>query len=115
MITSTINKIPETLEDFIERFFKRSKNGKNEKNIKFATKFYREEIMKIISLINQKGVGKTTSAINIASKLSEKFKVLAVDIDQQANTTGIVELMKINLNLLCIIFLQKKKLQQSSV
>ena len=45
--------------------------------------------MKIISLINQKGgVGKTTSAINIASKLSEKFKVLAVDLDQQANATG---------------------------
>ena len=41
MITSTINKIPETLEDFIERFLKEAKMEKNEKNIKFATKFYR--------------------------------------------------------------------------
>lgn len=45
--------------------------------------------MKTIAVVNQKGgVGKTTSVINIASKLSEKFKVLVVDLDQQANATG---------------------------
>lgn len=45
--------------------------------------------MKVIAVVNQKGgVGKTTSVINIASKLSEKFKVLVVDLDQQANATG---------------------------
>ena len=45
--------------------------------------------MKIISVVNQKGgVGKTTSVINISSKLSEQYKVLVVDLDQQANATG---------------------------
>ena len=45
--------------------------------------------MKIISVVNQKGgVGKTTSVINMASKLSEQHKVLVVDLDQQANATG---------------------------
>lgn len=41
IITSSINKIPETLETFVERFLAEAKMEKNEKNIKFATKFYR--------------------------------------------------------------------------
>lgn len=44
--------------------------------------------MKVISLINQKGgVGKTTSAIALASYLSKTSKVLLVDMDFQGNAT----------------------------
>ena len=39
--------------------------------------------MKVFSLINQKGgVGKTTSAISIASYLGRTNKVLLIDLDQ---------------------------------
>ncbi|MDK9857686.1 ParA family protein [Staphylococcus equorum] len=42
----------------------------------------------VISFINLKGgVGKTSSAINIADKLAEKYKVLIVDMDPQFNAT----------------------------
>jgi chromosome partitioning protein len=42
--------------------------------------------MKSIALYNNKGgVGKTTIAINIASELAEKNKVLVIDFDGQAN------------------------------
>ncbi len=46
--------------------------------------------MKVISLINQKGgVGKTTSAVNIADILgSQNQKVLLIDLDPQGNTTS---------------------------
>jgi chromosome partitioning protein len=44
--------------------------------------------MKVISLINQKGgVGKTTSAIALASYLSKSNKVLLIDMDFQGNAT----------------------------
>lgn len=49
--------------------------------------------MKIISLVSGKGgVGKTASAINIATGLANKnFKVLVVDIDKQYNLTKILQ------------------------
>lgn len=45
--------------------------------------------MTVISLINQKGgVGKTTSAISIASYLGKEKRVLLVDLDPQGNATS---------------------------
>lgn len=55
--------------------------------------------MKVISLINQKGgVGKTTSAINIADILGNTGnKVLLVDLDPQGNTTSSSKIDKKNI------------------
>ena len=58
-------------------------------------------IMKVISITNQKGgVGKTTSAINIAYFIAKRgFRTLLVDFDPQGNATSGLGIDKNNLDL----------------
>ena len=62
-------------------------------------------IMKVISITNQKGgVGKTTSAINIAYFIAKRgFRTLLVDFDPQGNATSGLGIDKNNLDFTIIL------------
>jgi len=73
---------------------------------------------KIIAFTNQKGgVGKTTSAINVATSLAvSELKTIIIDLDPQANTTtGFSDLFKNKKSNIYNVLIEKKSLSSSIV
>ena len=67
---------------------------------------------KVITIANQKGgVGKTTTAVNLASSLSAtKREVLLIDLDPQGNATTATGIKKENPNTLFNLFFEEKNI-----